>query len=221
MAKKISLTSNNGFGWKFGTSGSKLVELETEHGFGWDFVKQAAPVNTVAPAITGTARVGQTLTVTNGTWTGEPAPTFTRQWKRGATNIGTGGTTYVLVAADAGQVITCVVTATNTEGSANATSNATAAVTQTPANTVLPVITGTAQEGQVLTVSTGTWTGTPTPTYTRQWKADAVNISGATATTYTPVVGDVGKVITCTVTGTNSAGNASATSAATAAVIAA
>lgn len=221
MARKISLTSNNGFGWSFGTSGSKVVELETENGFGWSFVKTSAPVNTVAPAITGTTRVGQVLTVTNGTWTGEPAPTFTRQWKRGTTNIGTGAATYTLVAADAGQVITCVVTATNSEGSDNATSNATAAVTQTPANTVLPTITGTAQVGQILTSTNGTWTGNPTPTYTRQWKADGVNISGATATTYTPVVGDVGKVITVTVTGTNSAGNASATSAGTAAVIAA
>lgn len=90
-----------------------------------------------------------------------------------------------------------------------------------PANTAPPAITGTAQVGQVLTVSNGTWTGTPAPTFTRQWKKGGVNIAGATAATYTPVVGDVGATITCTVTGTNSVGNASATSAATAAVIAA
>lgn len=181
----------------------------------------SAPANTVAPAITGTARVGQTLTVSNGSWSGSPSSTFSRQWKRGATNIGTGAATYTLVAADAGQVITCVVTATNSEGSASATSNATASVTQTPANTALPAITGTAQVGATLTVSNGTWTGTPTPTYTRQWKADGANISGATAATYVLTEAELGKVITCTVTGTNSAGNASATSAATSAVIAA
>lgn len=89
-----------------------------------------------------------------------------------------------------------------------------------PANTVLPAITGTAQVGQVLTVTNGTWTGT-SPTFARQWKAAGVNIANATGTTYTPVVGDVGKAITCTVTATNTAGSASATSAATAAVIAA
>jgi hypothetical protein len=179
------------------------------------------PANTVLPAITGTARVGQTLTVSNGTWTGSPAPTFTRQWKRGGTNIaGATGATYVLVTADAGAVITCAVTATNTGGSATATSAGTAAVTQTPANTVLPVISGTAQVGQTLTTTNGTWTGTPAPTFTRQWKAAGVDIAGATATTYVPVSGDVGKVITCAVTGTNTAGNAVATSAATAAVIA-
>ena len=84
-----------------------------------------APSNTVAPAISGTAVVGQVLTTTTGTWTGYPAPTYSYQWKRGATNIGTNSSTYTLVQADAGNTsnITCVVTATNTEGSANATSN--------------------------------------------------------------------------------------------------
>ena len=90
-----------------------------------------------------------------------------------------------------------------------------------PANTVAPAITGTAQVGQTLTVSNGTWTGTPAPTFARQWKKGGANIASATGATYVPVVGDVGAVITCTVTATNSAGNASATSAGTDAVIAA
>ncbi len=87
-------------------------------------------------------------------------------------------------------------------------------------NTALPAITGTAQVGQTLTVSNGTWTGSPT-SYTRQWKANGTNISGATATTYVPVSGDVGKTITCTVTA-KKAGTAdvSVTTAATVAVIA-
>jgi hypothetical protein len=90
-----------------------------------------------------------------------------------------------------------------------------------PANTVLPAITGTAQVGQTLTSTTGTWTGRATPQLYRQWKAAGVAIPGATAATYVPVVGDVGKAITVTVTGINITGKASATSAATAAVIAA
>ena len=36
--------------------------------------------NTVRPSISGTARVGQTLTVNKGTWTGTPTPKFTRKW---------------------------------------------------------------------------------------------------------------------------------------------
>lgn len=85
------------------------------------------PRNTVAPAVTGTAQVGQTLTTTNGTWAGNSA-TYTRQWKRGSTNVGAGALTYVVQAGDVGSPITCVVTATNSTGSASATSNATANV---------------------------------------------------------------------------------------------
>ncbi len=90
-----------------------------------------------------------------------------------------------------------------------------------PANTALPAITGTAQVGHTLTVSNGTWTGTPAPTFAHVWRAAGVAISGATAQTYAPVEADIGKAITCTVTATNTAGSASATSAGTAAVIAA
>lgn len=182
----------------------------------------AAPANTAVPTITGSAVVGEVLTAAPGTWTGTPTPTYTYQWQRGTTNIsGATSSTYVLVAADAGQTVRVVVTGTNSAGNASANSAATASVTQTPANTAVPTITGTAQEGQVLTSTNGTWTGTPAPTFTRQWKAGGVDIAGATAQTYTPVADDVGKTITVAVTGTNSAGNATATSAATAAVVAA
>lgn len=88
-----------------------------------------------------------------------------------------------------------------------------------PVNTVAPAITGTAQVSQTLTSTTGTWSGSPT--YVRQWFAAGVAISGATAATYVPVVGDVGKIITVRVTATNDKGNVSVTSAPTAAVVAA
>ena len=83
-----------------------------------------APVNTVAPAITGTAQEGQTLTCSTGTWTGNPTPTYSYQWKRNGSNIGSAtNSTYILVTADVGQSIKCTVTATNFIGSANADSN--------------------------------------------------------------------------------------------------
>jgi len=85
-----------------------------------------------------------------------------------------------------------------------------------PVNTVLPAITGTATEGQTLTASAGTWTGSPT--YSYQWKRGGVSIDGATASTYLLVSADVGSTITVTVTATNAGGSASATSAATASV---
>ncbi len=81
--------------------------------------------------------------------------------------------------------------------------NGTAAVNpltaRVPVNTVAPAITGTAKVGMTLTVSNGTWNNSPT-SYTRAWFADGVVIAGATAATYVPVTGDIGKVITATVT---------------------
>lgn len=83
------------------------------------------PSNTVAPVISGTAVVGQTLSSTTGTWIGTPIPTYTYQWYRGANPIsGATSSTYTLVQADATFSVTCVVTATNPAGIASATSNA-------------------------------------------------------------------------------------------------
>lgn len=99
----------------------------------------------------------------------------------------------------------------------------TAPANAAPVNTVAPVISGSPVVGSTLTASQGSWTGFPTPTYAYQWKKDAVAISGATSTTYVPVTGDIGGVITVTVTATNSQapGGVAATSAGTAAVTAA
>jgi hypothetical protein len=89
------------------------------------------PAILVAPVISGTTVVSQVLTSTTGTWTGIPIPTYSYQWKRGVANIGTNSSTYTLVSADAGQTITCVVTATNVGGSANSTSNSLAILSTT------------------------------------------------------------------------------------------
>lgn len=90
-----------------------------------------------------------------------------------------------------------------------------------PSNSVVPAITGTPTVGQVLTASTGTWAGTPTPTYQYAWYADNVAIAGASASTYTLKAAQAGKIITVKVKGSNTAGYRVATSAATAKVAAA
>ncbi|MDQ6867125.1 MAG: right-handed parallel beta-helix repeat-containing protein [Pseudomonadota bacterium] len=77
------------------------------------------------------------------------------------------------------------------------------------------------QVGQTLTATNGTWTNSPT-SFTRQWKSAGTVISGATASTYVPVSGDIGNTLTVSVTATNASGSSTpATSAATAAVTAA
>ena len=84
-----------------------------------------------------------------------------------------------------------------------------------PVNSVLPAISGTVAIGQTLTATTGTWSNSPTG-YTYQWNRDGVAIGGETASTYLLTASDPGTVITVTVTASNAAGSASATSAGTA-----
>lgn len=80
-----------------------------------------------------------------------------------------------------------------------------------PVNSVLPAISGALTLASVLTAYEGVWSGSPDFTY--QWKNAGVNLSGATSRTYTIQASDSGDAITVSVTGTNSAGNATATSA--------
>lgn len=90
---------------------------------------QAAPGNTTRPAISGTAVVGNTLTCSQGSWTGSPTG-YAYAWRRGTTQVAT-GSTYALTSADAGQAVTCVVTATNAAGSSSATSDPVTVQSQT------------------------------------------------------------------------------------------
>ena len=92
------------------------------------FVATVAPYMITPAAISGTATVGQTLTRTSGTWGGDATITYDRPWQRSPdgvawTNVGSGGTTYVLQVADAGNYIRVLETATNSVGSNSAASN--------------------------------------------------------------------------------------------------
>lgn len=78
------------------------------------------PVNTVIPNITGDLVAGGVLTCSDGTWTGAAPITFTYQWFRGAIELSLEtASTYTVVAADVGEVLTCEVTATNAVGAAS------------------------------------------------------------------------------------------------------
>lgn len=86
-----------------------------------------------------------------------------------------------------------------------------------PVNTVAPALsTQTPTSGTAVTVTTGTWTNAGV--YSYQWYDDTAAISGATTNSYTPVAGDVGKILSVKVTNTNSLGATSVTVAAGTAV---
>lgn len=174
-----------------------------------------APSNSTAPHITtdGTPQTGESVSCSQGTWSGDATITYAYQWKRGSTSIsGATSSNYTLQVADVGQTIKCTVTATNGAGSVSQDSDNTitpsAPPSGAPSNSTPPAITGSAQEGQTLTCSTGTWTNTPT-SYAYQWKRAGSNISGATSSTYTVQASDVGQAVKCTITATNGSGSAS------------
>jgi len=185
-----------------------------------------SPYNLVAPVASGTGQVGQTLSTTNGSWQGIATITFTYQWRRDASDIsGATSSTYTLVADDYATDIDCMVTATNTLGSANQDSNDIANIAgSVPVISGVPTISGTPKVGETLTATAASVTGTPTPTDTFQWQRSDdgstgwANVSGATSTTYTAVSADEGKFLRVVQTSTNEAGSDTANSASTAQV---
>jgi hypothetical protein len=203
---------------------------------------QEAPQATGEPVVSGNTVQGQTLTTTNGTWSGSTPMTFQYRWLRcdasggGANGVncdtisGETRNTYVLTAADVGHTIRSRVIATNADGEASANSDPTGVVQASasagpPANTAPPTISGTAQEGKTLTATQGSWQGDQPQTYTYQWRqcdqsgGACVNITGATGQTYVVRTADIGHTLRVIVTAHNSLGNASSTSTPTGVVV--
>jgi hypothetical protein len=89
-----------------------------------------------------------------------------------------------------------------------------------PANTSLPTLAGTADVGQTLTASPGTWSGAGVST-ANVWQrsndsgATWTTIALATGTTYTLATADVGATVRVSVSGSNAVGATTASSAAT------
>ena len=185
----------------------------------------AAPQNTALPQISGTAKEGSTLTASNGTWSGAPT-SYAYQWRRCATDgracgdiTGATSQTYTVAAADVRHTLRVAVTATNADGKATATSNATDVVDSKsgPVNSVKPAVTGTATVGQELRVSRGTWSPTPT-SYLYQWQrctstgTDCVDVAGSTSSVYGVRSADVDHRMRALVTARTSAGQSTVAS---------
>jgi hypothetical protein len=84
-----------------------------------------APSNVSPPTVSGTAQIGQALTATSGSWTGDNPITFTYAWERCDTAgsncaaiAGASGNVYAVAAADGGHTLRAAVTAHNASGTA-------------------------------------------------------------------------------------------------------
>ncbi len=189
-------------------------------------VTATAPDMSRTPPIVGNNFVGQTLSVTSGSWTGSTPLTFAYEWRRcdpygtlssclaipGATS-----TTYMPTTDDIGTAIRVYITGTNVAGSAVGITNHTFPIVDrphfAPSSQVGPQISGTAELGGQLIASGGTFGGDEPISTTLQWqRCDATgaacrDIARATREAYTPTAADLGSTLRVAVTATNAYGS--------------
>ena len=165
-----------------------------------------APINTGLPVISGTNKVGGTLSVTSGTWTDADGDTLTYsyQWKAGGADIaGNTSSTLLVSSAQAKKTITCVVTANDGYGGTTPITSAEVLVANSaPVFTGTPTITGIIKVGNTLGLAdTGTSDADgDTVALSYRWAVDGVDIPGANQETYILTANEAKKNITCTLT---------------------
>lgn len=160
-----------------------------------------APVNTVAPVVSGNPTVAWRLNCDTGTWSGNPT-SYAYQWMSGGLPIsGAVGATHILTDDDAGTSVSCQVIATNAQGNGVALANGLQVVQGPPVNLSPPQ--ASLNPTYVLCTG-GTWTGDP-PTYAYQWMSNGSPVSGATGATW-QFAGYEGTTVLCAVTVSNAFG---------------
>lgn len=172
----------------------------------------SAPVNLAAPVIAPpSGHVGDVLTTTNGSWAGIPTPNFTYRWFLDGVEV-PGETTHAITAVSTGEYA-CEITATNSEGTAEALSGVTtiASAVFAPLNINAPAVSPSSVtvDDQVFTRVAGTYTGSPAPTISWVWRKGTNPIAGTeNRATYAPEgSGDVGADYNVFETATNSQGS--------------
>jgi hypothetical protein len=193
---RIMVTASNNLGVKGSPSALTTIAIKT-----------SLPTNTVAPVISGAPIDRQTLTLTNGTWSGVPTPTTAAQWQVCTDATGTscsdiaGATTATLkiTFADLGKFFRAKVTATNRIGAVSVNSNVLGPVTQATKLERAPTTFGFLQVGQEWSATQGTWNGAINPVFAFQWQRCAdekgtscTDIEGATKKSYTIQSADKG-----------------------------
>ena len=189
---------------------------------------EVAPRNESPPTISGTRRVGSTLTANPGRWSGTAPITFSYQWARCNAQLANCSTRnrgrfYRLGESDRGRRLVVVVTARNADGAVNAQANtgAIGARATRPRNTSIPTIAGSLREGETLTANPGAWEGTQPISFTYQWQrcdangGNCASIAGATSRTFVVTSADVSRSIRVVVQARSEGGTRNATSAPT------
>jgi hypothetical protein len=196
---------------------------ESKNSSGTGLVANINDLPTGSVTITGAATQGQTLTASNTLNDLDGLGVITYQWKADGVNIvGATGTSYVLKQAEVGKVISVVASYTDGQGTPESVpSLATAAVANVndlPTGTVS--ITGTVAQNQTLTASNNLADADGLGAITYQWKADGIDIGGATNGTLALTQAEVGKTITVIASYTDLFGTAESKASAATALVA-
>ena len=181
-----------------------------------------APDELEAPSIAGQPRAGETLDADPGLWGGIEAE-VSYQWEKcNATGgecadiVGAIAAEYELGEGDVGATLRLRVGASNELGSVTALSPATPVIgtaSLTPASSLGPSLSGTVQSGQVLTVSSGAWTGVEPLIYTYRWKrcdpygSECEERAEQHGSSYVLREGDVGHTVRVVMTATDTDGS--------------
>ena len=190
--------------------GKRLSVKVTGSQLGYSTVSKTSPLTAKAvagtlvasaPRISGTAKVGNKLTATAGTWS--KGTKFSYQWYAGGKPVkGATASTYSVKPADLGKTLSVKITGKLTGY------NASAKVSRQTAKAVLgtlksskPKITGSVTTGKRLSTSVGSWTKGTKLSY--QWHVNGQKIKGANKSTYVIPKSARGKQIHVSVTGKN------------------
>ena len=214
----VRVGASNNVGSEFFYTATSAVVLE-------------APNFTADPTIVGGVLAGQTLTIENVFTRGSLNPTIAYSWYRcdspvtvvqsttACRKLSATAKSYTLVSGDLDKYISGAVTVSSSLGEATKISLTSAKIQGPPVLTgvlTAPSISGVRVDLPI-TMPANVWTGSPAVTKTQQWFAcateksqsaptvgpDCLAIAGATTTSFTPTVAQVGKFLTVRVVATN------------------
>ncbi|MDR0482631.1 MAG: hypothetical protein LBH13_05680 [Cellulomonadaceae bacterium] len=179
---------------------------------GESYIRVRGTLTAAVPTVSGSAKVGKTVTAKAGTWTSGTAHAY--QWLRnGAVIAGATKSTYTLGAADKGKKVSVKVTGTKAGHNSVTKMSASTAAVAAGSFTVSakPKIRGTSKVGRTLTAVNPKVSPTPT-TVKYRWYVGGTKVTGAKGvrSTYKVRKADKGKKITVKVT-VSKAGYASKT----------
>jgi len=164
-----------------------------------EVVRRVRADATTIPTVSGTAKSGQTLRASDGTWIGTPTPTLSHQWYKCTKKVpaatrtipttcsaisGATGRTLVVSSALAGKYVAAGVTG-ESAGTRSVTwlsASTTSRVVTRPTSVTKPSVSGNARVDKLLTAAKGVWFAWPAASFGYQWYACSTKVSIAART---------------------------------------